>query len=40
MYRYFKKIGNTDYISEWKSEGLCDEIIKPSNTLIIVFLQH
>ena len=28
MYRYFKKIGNSDRISEWKSEGLPDETIK------------
>ena len=34
MYRYFKKIGNTDNISEWKSKGLSDEIIEtPDNTL-------
>ena len=25
MYKYFKKIGNTDYISSWKSKGLSDE---------------
>ena len=29
MYRYFKKIGNTDHISEKKSKGLSDESIKP-----------
>ena len=29
MYKYFKKIGNTDYISLWKSKGLSDETIKP-----------
>ena len=29
MYRYFKKISNTDYILSWKSKGLFDEIIKP-----------
>ena len=28
MYRYFKRIGNTDHISEWKFKGLSDEIIK------------
>ena len=32
MYRYLKKIGNTEYISEWKSEELPDEIIKSSAT--------
>ena len=29
MCRYFKKIGNTDGISEWKPKGLSDEIINP-----------
>ena len=29
MYKYFKKIGNADNISEWKSKGLSDEVIKP-----------
>ena len=32
MYSYFKNIGNTDYISSWKSKGLSGEIIKPSTT--------
>ena len=32
MYKYFKKIGNTDNISEWKSNGLSDELIKPLST--------
>ena len=32
MYRYFRKIGNTERISSWKSKGLLDEIIKPSTT--------
>ena len=32
MYRYFKKISNTDNISEWKSKGLSDEVIKPPTT--------
>ena len=27
MYRYFKKIGNTEHISAWKSIGLFDESI-------------
>ena len=30
MYRYFKMITNTDYISSWKSKGLSDESIKPT----------
>ena len=29
MYRYFKMITNTDYISIWKSKGLSAESIKP-----------
>ena len=34
MYKYFKKIGNTDNISEWKSKGLSNEVIKRlDNTL-------
>ena len=32
MYRYFKKIGNTDYISLWKSKRLFNEIVKPPAT--------
>ena len=32
MYRYFKKIGNTDHILGWKSKGLSDEIINPIDT--------
>ena len=30
--RYFKLIGNTDYISSWKSKGLSVESIKPPTT--------
>ena len=32
MYRYFKMITNTDYISSWKSRGLSAESIKPPTT--------
>ena len=32
MYRYFRKTGNTERISSWKSKGLLDEIIKPPTT--------
>ena len=32
MYRYFKMIINTDYISSWKSKGLSAESIKPPTT--------
>ena len=29
LYRYFKTVTNTNYISSWKSKGLSDESIKP-----------
>ena len=32
MYRFFKMITNTDYISSWKSKGLSSEILKPPTT--------
>ena len=32
MYRYFKMITNTDYLSLWKSKGLSSESIKPPIT--------
>ena len=32
MYRYFKKIGNTERISSWISKGLSDESTKPPPT--------
>ena len=32
MYRYFKMIINTDYISSWKYKGLSAESIKPPTT--------
>ena len=32
MYRYFKMITNTDYISSWKSKGLSAESFKPPAT--------
>ena len=32
MYRYFKMITSTDYISSWKYKGLSSESIKPSTT--------
>ena len=32
MCRYFKKIGNADYISSWKSKGLSDAIIKATTS--------
>ena len=32
VFRYFKMITNTDYISSWKSKGLSGESIKPPTT--------
>ena len=32
MYRYFKVISNTRYISKWKSKGLSNESSKPTAT--------
>ena len=32
VYKFFKTIGNTDYISSWKSKGLSAESIKPPIT--------
>ena len=32
LYRYFKTVTNTNYISSWKSKGLSDESIKPPTT--------
>ena len=32
LYRYFKMVTNTNYISSWKSRGLSAESIKPPTT--------
>ena len=32
IYRFIKKIGNTNHISAWKSKGLSDESTKPPAT--------
>ena len=32
VYKYFKKIDNTEHISAWKSKGFSDESIKPPVT--------
>ena len=32
MYKYSKKVGNTGYISEWRSKRFSDEIVKPPTT--------
>ena len=34
MYKYLKKIGNTDNISSWKSKGFSNEVIKPPDNTI------
>ena len=39
MYKYFKKINNTEYIFEWKSKGLSNEVIKPPSTTKIFLKQ-
>ena len=31
IYRYFKRVVNSDYISEWISKGLPDESIKSTS---------
>ena len=33
--KYFKKIGNTEKISSWKSKGLSSEIINAKSRLIM-----
>ena len=37
MYRYFKMIANTNYVSSWKSKGLSGESIKTPTTSDISF---
>ena len=32
VYRYFKMVTNTNYMSSWKSKGLSAESIKPPTT--------
>ena len=32
VYRYFKTVTNTNYISSWKSKGLSNESFKPPTT--------
>ena len=40
MYKYLKKISNTDNISEWKSKGLSDEVIKPFDNSLDLTLGY
>ena len=40
MYKYFKKIGNTENISEQKSRGLSDKVIKPTDNKLSPTLEH
>ena len=40
IYRYFKKIGSTHNISEWKSKGLPNEVIKPPDNTLAPTLKY
>ena len=40
MYKYFWKIGDTKSISEWKSKGLSDEIVKPPNNSLAPTVKY
>ena len=40
IYRHFKLIANTKYISEWKSKGLSDESIKPPSASDNIVFCH
>ena len=40
MYKYFKKIGNTESISSWKSKRLFDEVIKPPNNNLTPTIKY
>ena len=39
MYKYFKKIGDTESISSWESKGLSNEVVKPPSTSNNSFAQ-
>ena len=39
-YKCFKKIGSTDNISQWKSKGLYNEIIKTPENVLAQKLKH
>ena len=39
-YKRFKKIGSTDNISQWKSKGLYNEIIKTPNNVLAPKLKY
>ena len=40
MYKYLQKKSNTNNISEWKSEGLSDEVIKPPDNSLAPTLGY
>ena len=40
MYKYLKRISNTDNISEWKSKKLSDEVIKPPDNSLAPTLGY
>ena len=40
MYKYLKKISNTDNISEWKSKRLSNEVIEPLDNILASTLGY
>ena len=40
LYKYFKKIGNTNNISEWKFKGLSNEITEPPDNTLTPTLKY
>ena len=40
MYKYFKKIVNTESISSWESKGLSNEIIKPPDNTLALTVKY
>ena len=40
MYKYSKKIGNTESISSWKSKDLSNEIIKPPDNTLVPIVKY
>ena len=40
MYKYLKKISNTDNISEWKSKRLSNEVIEPPDNILAPTLGY
>ena len=40
MYKYFKKIVNTESISSWESKELSNEIIKPPDNTLALTVKY